>query len=120
MFNQVNFRVVASAAAPQKILVLVAVLLLGACVSVDEKRKAMQAKTDSDDNAAANLAVEGDSNIVLELRGERSEIDTGLPTALARKALIGKWYGMTETRGGGRKEWLVERAADGTYRTDFH
>ena len=120
MFNQVHFRVVASAAAPQKILVLVALLLLGACVSVDEKRKALQAKTDSDDNAAANLAVEGDSNIVLELRGERSEIDTGLPTALARKALIGKWYGMTETRGGGRKEWLVERAADGTYRTDFH
>ena len=44
---------------------------------------------------------------------------TELTTAQARKALLGKWYGIANGKGGTRKEWLVERAEDGTYRTDF-
>lgn len=44
---------------------------------------------------------------------------SGLTTAQARKALLGKWYGIANSKTGIRKEWLVERAEDGTYRTDF-
>jgi hypothetical protein len=41
-----------------------------------------------------------------------------VPSAEARRLLQGKWYG-TLTEEGVRKEWLTERAADGTYRVDF-
>ncbi|QQD18388.1 hypothetical protein I6N98_00480 [Spongiibacter nanhainus] len=47
------------------------------------------------------------------------ELSLDIPTAEARKTLLGKWYGITRTADGGRKEWLVNRAVDGTYRIDF-
>lgn len=124
MFKQLSFRMVGGVS-PQKVLVLAAVFLMTACVGVGEKRKVAQTGKSAKDRGvatadAASTQEVKDGDITLELRGERREIDTGLPTALARKALIGKWYGMAKTPDGGRREWLVERAADGTYRTDFH
>lgn len=33
--------------------------------------------------------------------------------------MLGKWYGDLPTKEGGRKQWTIERAHDGTYRIDF-
>lgn len=48
-----------------------------------------------------------------------TELKLVVPTQQARQALLGKWYGIARTADGGRKEWLVNRAEDGTYRIDF-
>lgn len=42
-----------------------------------------------------------------------------MPTPSARRALLGKWYGIAKGNDGGSKEWLIERLTDGTYRIDF-
>ena len=49
----------------------------------------------------------------------RPEPSFRMPTPLARKALLGKWYGIASAADGGSKEWLIERLNDGTYRIDF-
>jgi hypothetical protein len=33
--------------------------------------------------------------------------------------LLDKWQGVRTMESGGKKEWLTERSADGTYRVDF-
>lgn len=84
---------------------LMSAALLSACVGVGEQSaarllepSAMQATPRVADSALA---------------------EGGLSRAQARQALLGKWYGIANTAAGVRKEWLVERAVDGTYRTDF-
>lgn len=42
-----------------------------------------------------------------------------MATSASRQMLLGKWYGIRKTANGEQKEWLTERSADGTYRTDF-
>lgn len=36
-----------------------------------------------------------------------------------RTRMLGRWYGSSPTREGGRTQWIVERVADGSYRTRF-
>lgn len=84
---------------------------LTACVGVgDHADKRLQARPMPVSTLADHAPVLSEPSV---------EIDTGLSKAQARRALLGKWYGINETGSGVRKEWLVERAADGTYRTDF-
>ena len=33
--------------------------------------------------------------------------------------MVGRWYGDQPLKGGGRKQWIVTRATEGTYRIDF-
>ena len=42
-----------------------------------------------------------------------------MATSASRQMLLGKWYGIRKNANGEQKEWLTERSADGTYRTDF-
>ncbi len=80
--------------------------LLTACASPGEWRETVAA-TESPAMAPAKFSEHHSS------RG------SALTTPQARKMLLGKWYGIAENSDGVRKEWLVERAIDGTYRSDF-
>jgi len=37
-----------------------------------------------------------------------------------RQHLVGAWYGDQRTTHGGRRRWIMRRAADGTFRVSFH
>lgn len=36
-----------------------------------------------------------------------------------RAMLVGKWYGDLPTKEGGRKQWVIDRADDGSYQIEF-
>jgi hypothetical protein len=52
-----------------------------------------------------------------------STVHTQKPHAAAseaqRSALVGRWYGETATKDGGKRLHIMERSADGTYRVNF-
>lgn len=83
---------------------------------------AVSACTQLAERRPGEVAVSGlaaSDNVATELARDEPAGLPGFTTAQARQALLGKWYGIAQGRGGLRREWLVERAADGTYRTDF-
>ena len=40
-------------------------------------------------------------------------------TAQSRTLLVGRWYGDMQAADGGRRQWLTERAADGSFNVTF-
>ena len=57
------------------------------------------------------------------IAGERAvthvkEKETG-KTEAQRELLIGNWKGEAPVKGGGRRSWVTQRLADGTFRADF-
>ncbi|GAC13685.1 hypothetical protein [Aliiglaciecola lipolytica] len=51
---------------------------------------------------------------VTELKPEISETKVE-----QRIMMLGRWYGDTPTKEGGRKQWIIDRAENGTYTIDF-
>jgi hypothetical protein len=66
------------------------------------------------------------TNLESHVQAKSNDVLADVPTQSSkivggdsRTMLLGKWYGIRKTNDGGRKEWLTERSADGTYRADF-
>ncbi|MDX3775656.1 hypothetical protein QE250_16175 [Chromatiaceae bacterium AAb-1] len=46
--------------------------------------------------------------------------ELGIDKLERRNLMLGKWYGDMPTEEGGRRQWVIHRANDGTYRIDFN
>jgi hypothetical protein len=87
-------------------------LLLAGCSQFKISKSAALITPESEVVAAADEHPAGESTVT-------SENVSRMLNVSSRNLLLGKWYGIRQTAEGGQKEWLTERSADGTYRTDF-